>query len=145
MAPEQHSSAAAFRGGGGENKQLKDTAAFEAAAVEIKAIIGREGGVDSYRCAEVINEKADIARLVDRHFPGALSSAHVLEKVAHVIEKRGYTDDNTLFAQSVCPDEINHEEGDITDLFTKYLGEVFHLGGLAGKNMTLNEDNPHVL
>ena len=66
------------------------------------------------------------------HFKGALSSSEVLERVAAVIEPRGFTAENTLFAQSVCPDEINHEAGDITDIFQKYLGEVFHLGGLAG-------------
>ena len=34
----------------------------------------------------------------------------------------------------VCPDEINHEHGDITDLFIENIGggKVFHLGGLAG-------------
>jgi len=29
-------------------------------------------------------------------------------------------------------DEINHEAGDIANLFSTYLGEVFRLGGLAG-------------
>jgi hypothetical protein len=35
---------------------------------------------------------------------------------------------------TVCPDEINHEHGDITDLFIESIGggKVFHLGGLAG-------------
>lgn len=119
---------------GDDRMRLKDAAPFEAAAAEIKELIDREGGVDAYRYTQVINEKVNIARLVERHFPGALSSAHILEQIAPVIEKRGYTAGNTLFAQSVCPDEINHEEGDITDLLTKHLGEVFHLGGLGGKN-----------
>jgi hypothetical protein len=48
------------------------------------------------------------------------------------LKRIGCTSDNTLFAQSVCPDEINHEEGDITRLFHAHLGEVFHMGGLAG-------------
>ncbi len=36
--------------------------------------------------------------------------------------------------KTVCPDEINHEHGDITDLFIENIGggKVFHLGGLAG-------------
>ena len=39
---------------------------------------------------------------------------------------------------SVCPDEINHEHGDITDLFINQIGggKVFHLGGLAGVPFT---------
>ena len=38
----------------------------------------------------------------------------------------------------VCPDEINHEKGDITDLFIENIGggKVFHLGGLAGVPFT---------
>lgn len=131
MAPSQHSESrpAIIKDG----VLLKDVAVFEAAATEITELIVKEGCVDSRRCLQIIQEKAGAAKLIEKHFPKALSSAQTLEKVAPVIEKRGYTDDNTLFAQSVCPDEINHEEGDITNLFTKYLGEVFHLGGLAGK------------
>ena len=39
---------------------------------------------------------------------------------------------------AVCPDEINHEHGDITDLFINHIGggKVFHLGGLAGVPFT---------
>lgn len=38
----------------------------------------------------------------------------------------------------MCPDEINHEHGDITDLFIENIGggKVFHLGGLAGVPFT---------
>ncbi|CAB9500553.1 Inherit from NOG: Low-co2 inducible protein [Seminavis robusta] len=74
----------------------------------------------------------DIETKVEKHFPGALPSQGILDKVSVTIEARGLTPENTLYAQSVCPDEINHEPGDITNLFTEYLGEVFHLGGLGG-------------
>mmetsp|Transcript_17758 Transcript_17758/g.26898 ORF Transcript_17758/g.26898 Transcript_17758/m.26898 type:complete len:341 (-) Transcript_17758:187-1209(-) len=70
------------------------------------------------------------------HFKGAVPSSTILEQVEKVMSANGYTPENTLFAQSVCPDEINHEVGDLTDLFTKYLGEVFHMGGLAGVPFT---------
>lgn len=74
--------------------------------------------------------KADaIAR---QYFPGAIGSSTTLSKVASILKPYGFTAANTLFAQSMCPDEINHEIGDITDLFFKQFGEVFHLGGLAG-------------
>lgn len=81
-------------------------------------------------------KKAHVTNLVADHFPGAMSSAEVVEKVTNTLEKRGYTSENTLYAQSVCPDEINHEKGHLTDLFTQYHGEVFHLGGLAGMPFT---------
>lgn len=37
-----------------------------------------------------------------------------------------------MFSHSICPDEINHEEGDITSELAKHFGEIFALGGLAG-------------
>jgi hypothetical protein len=66
------------------------------------------------------------------HFPGAGSSTEILGAVADVLKRIGCTNENTLFAQSLCPDEINHEEDDISRLLQVHLGEVFHMGGLAG-------------
>jgi hypothetical protein len=50
----------------------------------------------------------------------------------------GFTAENTLFADSSCPDEINHDDPDedITSLFAKRWGEMFPLGGLAGLPFT---------
>jgi hypothetical protein len=113
-----------------------DVTALKAACDEITSLIGEVGCLSADDCAQVILQKSSNVKTVAANFPGALPGDQILARVAAVIEKRGYTDDNTLFAQSVCPDEINHEEGDITDLFTEYLGEVFHLGGLAGVPFT---------
>ena len=73
---------------------------------------------------------------VRKHFQGSRSSAETLDRVARILEKIGCDADNTLFAQSICPDEINHEDGDITALMSAHLGEVFHMGGLAGVPFT---------
>lgn len=69
--------------------------------------------------------------LAERFFHGALFGKQVLNKVTSVLEKRNITSENTLYAQSVCPDEINHEGTEITNLLAAYFGKVFHLGGLA--------------
>ena len=54
--------------------------------------------------------------------------------VGEYLADHGFTDDNTLYADSSCPDEINHDDPkeDITSLFTAHWGEIFPLGGLAG-------------
>lgn len=54
------------------------------------------------------------------------------------MKNMGFTDDNSLFAESTCPDEINHDDvdEDITAMFAKTWGEVFPLGGLAGLPFT---------
>ena len=50
----------------------------------------------------------------------------------------GFTSENTLFADSSCPDEINHDnpDEDVTALFASRWGEMFPLGGLAGLPFT---------
>tara|TARA_B110000285_G_C14829385_1_gene470177 strand:+ start:148 stop:426 length:279 start_codon:yes stop_codon:yes gene_type:complete len=75
---------------------------------------------------------------IKNHFSGSMSG---VETEAHIYEKLkelGFTEDNTLFADSSCPDEINHDdpEEDITSLFQKRWGEVFPLAGLAGLPFT---------
>ena len=63
---------------------------------------------------------------------GAEDGLFIIQQVTDILKEYGCNAENTLFAQSVCPDEINHEEGDITNEFQKALGEVFHMGGLGG-------------
>jgi len=75
--------------------------------------------------------------LIEKHFPGAQTNAHVLQVCKHVLELIGISAENTLYAQSVCPDHINSSEEDLQVMFSSYLGDVFmHLGGLAGLPFT---------
>jgi hypothetical protein len=56
----------------------------------------------------------------------------IFEAIVAVSRKAGLDSWNTLFAHSVCPDEINHDDGVITDLLIEHFGEIFPFGGLAG-------------
>lgn len=56
----------------------------------------------------------------------------VVRGTADICHKMGLDDANTLFSHSVCPDEINHEPGDITEALRSHFGTHFSLGGLAG-------------
>ena len=71
---------------------------------------------------------------LNTHFPEWRLQQEVIDVVGNTLKQKrfGFNAENTLFAHSTCPDEINHEEGDITVLMSRYWGEVFHLGGLAG-------------
>lgn len=113
---------------------VTESAAMEAAHQEIQARMAssQEGSISAAQVSAIVQEKMKVVADLWTYFPGARSSAQVLQGYQRVVEKRGYTPENTLFAQSICPDEVNHEEGDITNLFTEYCGEVFHMGGLAG-------------
>jgi len=42
------------------------------------------------------------------------------------------TPENTLFVQSICADEINHDPSHLVNLFASEYGRFFDLGGLAG-------------
>mmetsp|Transcript_9107 Transcript_9107/g.10406 ORF Transcript_9107/g.10406 Transcript_9107/m.10406 type:complete len:298 (+) Transcript_9107:106-999(+) len=79
-------------------------------------------------------EEAQVLEAVQKNFPGAETAAEIESRVAHVLEREGFTNDNTLFCQSCCPDEINREvpSQDIIAMLHHRWGEMFTLGGLAG-------------
>jgi hypothetical protein len=56
----------------------------------------------------------------------------VVAAALHITQELGMDKQQTLFAHSVCPDEINHDDGDITDIFREHFDGVFSLGGLGG-------------
>ena len=70
----------------------------------------------------------------NKFFPGAAKGKKVEQMVFTELDKMGFTNDNTLYADCSCPDEINHNDPleDITSLFQNRWGEMFPLGGLAG-------------
>ena len=67
-------------------------------------------------------------------FPGALPSRAVLHRSAELLHaKLGATPSNTIYADSVCPDEINHEESALPFVMAQFWGRrAFPMGGLAG-------------
>lgn len=65
-------------------------------------------------------------------FPKAMRQKDVEFAVIETTKSLGMNGPNTLFSHSVCPDEINHEAGDITQTLKTHFGEIFGLGGLAG-------------
>ena len=87
-----------------------------------------------YRVTKDDELSAQADATLRKYFPGALKGSAADRLVAAELEKRGFTDENTLFADSSCPDEINHDDPleDITSLFQNRWGEIFPLAGLAG-------------
>ena len=69
---------------------------------------------------------------VQKAFPGAIRNDDLMISIGRLTQRLGLSNDNTLFAHSTCPDEINQEEGDITLLLRDEFGEMFIMGGLAG-------------
>lgn len=50
------------------------------------------------------NEKFDL--IVQNAFPGALSNRKLLTKLVDILEKKGFYEENTLLATSLCCDEL---------------------------------------
>ena len=69
---------------------------------------------------------------IKTNFPNAMKNRDVEQKTFEVLHNLGFTYENTLFADSSCPDEINHNGDDITSMFMHRWGEMFPLSGLAG-------------
>jgi len=71
-------------------------------------------------------------RSLHSNFPGALPGHAILNKSCEVLVAQGFTPDNTLFGQSICPDEINNQKGQLADSLKEFWGECFPLGGIGG-------------
>lgn len=70
--------------------------------------------------------------MVRNYFPGAMRNDDTIKAVVSIAEGLGLDAVNTLFAYSVCPDEINHEFGDLAYVLHNHFGPSFSLGGLGG-------------
>ena len=112
--------------------ELTDAAALAAATETIQKIIYENGSISTENCGELLETYMAISTKAKKYFPGAGPGSWILKNVVRVLKDYAINGENTLYSQSLCPDEINHEVGDISTLLSGYLGEVFHLGGLAG-------------
>ena len=66
------------------------------------------------------------------NFPAALSTSESFQKINNAVLSMGCNTDNTLFASSVCVDEINHHSTSINRRLADFWGECFYMGGLGG-------------
>merc|ERR1719203_1206448 len=65
-------------------------------------------------------------------FPGALPGNILMSRLCAVLRSHGLNPDNTIYGQSICPDEINNEKGDLASLMQDHYGECFPMGGIGG-------------
>ncbi len=66
------------------------------------------------------------------NFPTAISTSKIVRKIKNTVSSMGYNSENTLFASSVCVDEINHHSVSINRELADFLGGCFCMGGLGG-------------
>lgn len=67
------------------------------------------------------------------NFPGAIPGTALFHFVKGVTcNEYGMNPTNTLYADSLCPDEINRQKGALADIMKEYWGECFPMGGIGG-------------
>jgi len=72
-------------------------------------------------------------RALHKQFPGALPGPGVHCRVKAILTADyDFTPDNTLYGNSICPDEINSAKGSLNFLMQDYWGELFPMGGIGG-------------
>jgi len=78
------------------------------------------------------DDAVSVLSIIQEQFPGSLSNTDLKAKVLETFDALEVPTDKTLFAASICPDEINHHLHDFDDTF----GDAFVMGGLAGVPFT---------
>ena len=60
-----------------------------------------------------------VKMVLEKYFPGALNGKLVESLIFNALSDLGFNGENTLFGDSSCPDEVNHDDPaeDITSLF----------------------------
>ena len=114
--------------------------ALDAAVQDIKTVILNEGRISADGISNIIDRSNAVVAFVKQYFPNAAGSSVITDKVQATLEELNICEDNLLYAQSVCPDEINHHrEGCITTNFIDAIGsgKCFHLGGVSEKKQLL--------
>ena len=87
---------------------INDPSAFAAASSAVSSHLASSGYVTAAQIREEIDKVNSVVSEIRRHFPGALGSSEILRRTKAVLDGMGV--ENILLTQSVCPDEINHEE-----------------------------------
>lgn len=76
-----------------------------------------------------LSSSPEFDALVKKSFPGAISNTDLVKKVVGVLEGKGFANENTLLATSLCADELARV---LEDEFVSVYGNNFNLGGLSG-------------
>ena len=69
---------------------------------------------------------------IRKSFPTAQFAVECHQRINYALLREGSRPSNTLFAASVCPDEINHYPQSLNSRLNRVAGKCFYMGGLGG-------------
>ncbi len=77
---------------------MNDICAFNAASLDIQSTISSTGGITAAQIQESIRRANEVVSIIRQHFPGAMGSSEILERVKRVLDM--YNAENILLTQS---------------------------------------------
>jgi hypothetical protein len=77
-------------------------------------------------------QKELVFEKVQEAFPGSMSGPAMMRMVLGTLRPYGLRPGNVIYGQSICSDEINNEDSQISSLMSTHWGNVFTMGGLGG-------------
>jgi hypothetical protein len=93
-------------------------------------------------------DQLQTSKILKKYFPRSIDNIKLTEKIIYTLQRYNIDPTNTIYSDSICSDEINHEFNDLTTMLDRYFGSTFILGGLAGYPFTeitgFNEFAHHV-
>jgi hypothetical protein len=70
---------------------------------------------------------------IDKYFKGALEAKEVARRTKRLLTRQyGFKQENVMYGESTCPDEINHMDCSLGSYMQQDWGEVFQMGGIGG-------------
>eukprot|EP00930_Biecheleria_cincta_P013349 TRINITY_DN11948_c0_g1_i1.p1 TRINITY_DN11948_c0_g1~~TRINITY_DN11948_c0_g1_i1.p1 ORF type:complete len:1564 (+),score=232.20 TRINITY_DN11948_c0_g1_i1:85-4776(+) len=72
------------------------------------------------------------SQTLTRCFPKAVAGDVAVSRVASMLAPFSFTPANTIYSQSICPDEINNERTGLAHLMSQNWGKCFPMDGIGG-------------
>ena len=86
---------------------IKSKCVFDAAFKDILQKLNEDGELSIDVAISLISLYQNASDVVKTYFPTSQPSKNILRTVTRELTKLGISPDNTLFAQSICPNEVN--------------------------------------
>jgi len=71
-------------------------------------------------------------KIAKSHFPGLICGATAQNRILMALKPFGLTRKNSIYGQSIDPEEVTSDSASLPSLLTQYYGRAFWLGGIGG-------------
>lgn len=78
------------------------------------------------------SQMRNVSALVKEGFPGADKGQVIASRALKAARKYGVRSGNTIYATSICSDEINGDKGHAPAVLSRHFGRTFPMGGIGG-------------